>query len=57
VAIDLAGHGASGRSSKRIIRLSRLAQTLPVVKHLGHKRMVLIGHSMGGDVIAAAAKA
>lgn len=55
VAIDLAGHGESG--------LGRTAWTMPcfgadvvaVVKQLGLHRIVLIGHSMGGDVIVEAA--
>ncbi len=56
VAIDLAGHGSSG--------VGRQAWTMPafgddvvaVVDRLGLERMVLIGHSMGGDVIVEAAR-
>jgi pimeloyl-ACP methyl ester carboxylesterase len=55
VAIDLAGHGESG--------LGRQAWTMPafgddvvaVVAQLGLESTVLIGHSMGGDVIVEAA--
>src|ERR1700688_3196975 len=55
VAIDLAGHGEAG--------LGRKAYTIPafgedvvaVVQKLGLDDMVLIGHSMGGDVIVEAA--
>jgi pimeloyl-ACP methyl ester carboxylesterase len=55
VAIDLAGHGQSG--------LGRKAWTMPrfgedvvaVVDQLGLADMVLVGHSMGGDVIVEAA--
>jgi pimeloyl-ACP methyl ester carboxylesterase len=55
VAIDLAGHGESG--------VGRRAWTMPafgddvvaVVEKLGLDDIVLIGHSMGGDVIAEAA--
>jgi len=55
VAMDLAGHGESG--------VGRQAWTMPafgddvmaVVEKLGLKEMVLIGHSMGGDVIVEAA--
>jgi len=55
VAIDLAGHGESG--------LGRQAWTMPafgddvvtVVAQLGLESTVLIGHSMGGDVIVDAA--
>jgi pimeloyl-ACP methyl ester carboxylesterase len=56
VTVDLAGHGESG--------LGRDAWTMPafggdvaaVVKKLGLRRAILIGHSMGGDVIVAAAR-
>jgi pimeloyl-ACP methyl ester carboxylesterase len=55
VAIDLAGHGESG--------IGRPAWTMPafggdvvaVVDHAGLERMVLVGHSMGGDVVVEAA--
>jgi pimeloyl-ACP methyl ester carboxylesterase len=55
VAIDLAGHGESGAG--------RAAWTMPafgddvvaVVEQLGLRDIVLIGHSMGGDVIVEAA--
>ena len=56
VAVDLAGHGESG--------LGRTAWTMgafggdvaAVVKKLGLERIILIGHSMGGDVIVEAAR-
>ncbi len=56
VAIDLAGHGESG--------VGRDAWTMPafgddvvaVVDELGLEELVLIGHSMGGDVIVEAAR-
>lgn len=56
VAIDLAGHGESG--------LDRRAWTMPsfgddvvaVVNHLRLTEIVLVGHSMGGDVIVEAAR-
>lgn len=55
VVIDLAGHGESG--------VGRQAWTMPafgddvmaVVEKLGLEELVLIGHSMGGDVIVEAA--
>jgi pimeloyl-ACP methyl ester carboxylesterase len=55
VAIDLAGHGESG--------VGRQAWTMPafgddvvaVIEQLGLESTVLIGHSMGGDVIVDAA--
>ncbi len=56
VALDLAGHGASGRA--------RTAWTIPVfaedvravVEALGLRRVVLIGNSMGGPVALEAAR-
>ncbi len=55
VAIDLAGHGESGTG--------RVAWTMPafgddvvaVVDRLGLERVILVGHSMGGDVVVEAA--
>jgi pimeloyl-ACP methyl ester carboxylesterase len=55
VAIDLAGHGESG--------IGRTAWTMPafgddvaaVANQLGLERVVLVGHSMGGDVVVEAA--
>jgi pimeloyl-ACP methyl ester carboxylesterase len=56
VAVDVAGHGQSG--------LGRESWTIPafggdvaaVVEKLGLKRVILIGHSMGGDVIVESAR-
>ena len=56
VAVDLAGHGESG--------LGRASYTIgafgddvaAVVRALGLRRVVLIGHSMGGSAIAEAAR-
>ncbi|HLF05242.1 MAG TPA: alpha/beta hydrolase [Dehalococcoidia bacterium] len=56
VTVDLAGHGESG--------LNRQAWTMPafgadvaaVVEHLGLEQVVLVGHSMGGPVVAEAAR-
>lgn len=56
VAVDLAGHGDSG--------LGRAAWTVAafgddvaaVVERLGLRRVILVGHSMGGDVIVEAAR-
>jgi pimeloyl-ACP methyl ester carboxylesterase len=55
VTIDLAGHGESGAG--------RVAWTMPafgddvvaVVDQLGLERLILVGHSMGGDVVVEAA--
>jgi pimeloyl-ACP methyl ester carboxylesterase len=56
VAIDLAGHGASGqgRSEWSIEAYARDLQA--VVEKLGLRRAVLVGHSMSGYVILEAAR-
>jgi pimeloyl-ACP methyl ester carboxylesterase len=56
VAIDLAGHGASGTERKNYTIESFGADVATVVKKLNLQHVLLIGHSMGGDVIAAAAR-
>ncbi|WP_020474836.1 alpha/beta fold hydrolase [Zavarzinella formosa] len=56
VAIDQAGHGESqtGRKESTVAALAADVET--VVKDLGLKRVILVGHSMGGPVALAAAK-
>lgn len=56
VAIDLGGHGASGLGRKDWSINSFGNDVAAVVKGLGLQRIILIGHSMGGDVIADAAR-
>jgi len=56
VAVDLAGHGESGIGRKGWTIESFGADVASVVKKLGIKKVILIGHSMGGDVIAEAAR-
>jgi pimeloyl-ACP methyl ester carboxylesterase len=56
VAIDLAGHGASGMGRRDWSMASYGDDVAAVVNKLGLQRVILIGHSMGGDVIAEAAK-
>jgi pimeloyl-ACP methyl ester carboxylesterase len=56
VALDLAGHGASGTVRKEYSIESFGADVAAVVNKLNLYQVVLIGHSMGGDVIAAAAR-
>jgi pimeloyl-ACP methyl ester carboxylesterase len=56
VAIDLAGHGESGTDRKSYTIESFGADVAAVVNNLHLQRVILIGHSMGGDVIAAAAR-
>jgi pimeloyl-ACP methyl ester carboxylesterase len=56
VALDQAGHGESqtDRKESSVTPLARDVET--VVKDLGLKRVILVGHSMGGPVALAAAK-
>jgi pimeloyl-ACP methyl ester carboxylesterase len=56
VAVDLAGHGESGLGRKAWTMESFGDDVAAVVKKLGLTRVILIGHSMGGDVIAEAAR-
>jgi pimeloyl-ACP methyl ester carboxylesterase len=56
VAIDLGGHGESGLGRKAWTIAAFGEDVAAVVRKLGLPRVVLIGHSMGGDVIAEAAR-
>jgi pimeloyl-ACP methyl ester carboxylesterase len=56
VALDQAGHGESGKNRK-LWSVSGLASDVDtVVKALDLKRVILVGHSMGGPVALLAAK-
>lgn len=56
VAIDQAGHGES-RTERKDSSVGALAADVEtIVKDLGLKRVILVGHSMGGPVALAAAK-
>lgn len=55
VAIDLAGHGESGAGRQAWTMQAFGADVVAVVEKVGLADMILIGHSMGGDVIAEAA--
>ena len=56
VRIDLAGHGTSGRD-RGVWSIDAFADdVIAVVDHLGLDAVVLIGHSLGGSVIVAAAQ-
>jgi pimeloyl-ACP methyl ester carboxylesterase len=56
VALDQAGHGES-RTGRKDSTVSALADDVEtIVKDLGLKRAILVGHSMGGPVALAAAK-
>ena len=56
VTLDLAGHGEStqGRENSTIALFGQ--DVAAVVRKLHLKRVVLVGHSMGGDVVVAAAR-
>lgn len=56
VAIDLGGHGASGRGRKEWTIPAFGQDVRAVVEKLGLKRAILVGHSMGGSVIVEAAR-
>jgi pimeloyl-ACP methyl ester carboxylesterase len=56
VAIDQAGHGESGKDRKAWTADGLAGDVEAVVKALGLKRVILVGHSMGGWVALLAAK-
>ena len=56
VAVDLAGHGESGLSRRSWTIEAFGADVAAVVKKLNLQRVILIGHSMGSNVIAEAAR-
>jgi pimeloyl-ACP methyl ester carboxylesterase len=56
VAVDLAGHGESGLGREAWTMEAFGGDVAAVVEKLGLQRVILIGHSMGGDVIVAAAR-
>src|SRR3954451_743382 len=51
VTVDLAGHGSSGLGRRAWTMPAFGADVAAVMATLGFPEMVLIGHSMGGDVI------
>jgi pimeloyl-ACP methyl ester carboxylesterase len=56
VAVDQAGHGLSGKNRKDWTLASLAYDVVDLVKELKLKRVILVGHSMGGSVSLAAAK-
>lgn len=56
VLLDLAGHGHSGSTRTQYSMESFGEDVQAVVEATGSRRVILIGHSMGGSVIAQAAK-
>lgn len=55
ITMDLAGHGHSGMDREKYTMASFGEDVRAVVEASGTKQVVLIGHSMGGSVIAEAA--
>lgn len=56
VAIDLGGHGASGLNRRRWSMKAFGADVAAVIEMLKLNQVILIGHSMGGNVIIEAAR-
>ena len=56
VTLDLAGHGESGMNRANWTMAAYGDDVAAVINRLGLKKVVLIGHSMGGSVIVEAAK-
>ena len=56
VALDLAGHGQSGGGRKDWAMAAFGQDVVSVVEALGLKRVVLIGHSLGGPAVLEAAR-
>jgi 2-polyprenyl-6-methoxyphenol hydroxylase-like FAD-dependent oxidoreductase/pimeloyl-ACP methyl ester carboxylesterase len=56
VALDQAGHGESGKDRKAWTVASLAGDIEAVVKTLGLKRVILVGHSIGGPIALLAAK-
>jgi pimeloyl-ACP methyl ester carboxylesterase len=55
VAVDLAGHGDSGVGRRAWTMAAFGDDVVAIVEQLGVGELVLVGHSMGGDVIVEAA--
>jgi pimeloyl-ACP methyl ester carboxylesterase len=56
VTVDLAGHGESEVNRRAWTMPAFGADVAAVVAHLGLEQVVLVGHSMGGPVVAEAAR-
>src|SRR6201982_229575 len=56
VALDQAGHGESGKGRKAWTAAALPGDVKAVATALGLKRVILVGHSMGGSVALLAAK-
>ncbi len=55
IAVDMAGHGKSGLQRENYTVELFGSDIAEIVNHLGLKDVILIGHSMGGNVIMEAA--
>jgi pimeloyl-ACP methyl ester carboxylesterase len=55
VVLDLAGHGHSGASREKFTMKAFGEDVRAVAEETGSRSLILIGHSMGGSVIAEAA--
>jgi len=56
ITLDLAGHGHSGAARERFTMASFGQDVKAVVEASGSRNVILIGHSMGGSVVAEAAR-
>jgi len=56
VTVDLAGHGHSGMGRERYTMASFGEDVKAVTETIGSQTVILVGHSMGGSVIAEAAR-
>lgn len=56
VWLDLAGHGASSANRQRFAILAFAQDVAAVVDAVDGKKVVLVGHSMGGPIVIEAAK-
>jgi pimeloyl-ACP methyl ester carboxylesterase len=56
VMLDLAGHGHSGMTRSQYTMRAFGEDVRVVTESTGNRRVILIGHSMGGSVIAEAAR-
>jgi len=56
ITMDLAGHGNSGQH-RRVYSLDGFAQDVKaVIEAVNPKKVILIGHSFGGEIVASAAR-
>lgn len=56
IAVDLAGHGESGAERKDWSMAAFGADVAAVIKEEGLRKVILVGHSMGGEVCLEAAR-